>query len=136
MADQFAAVDAAAEGCDVVVAGGALAIAAHSVAERRGIGYVYPDHGPGHPHRRRGHGSPPAGPGDVTFPPRPTAPASGRPARCRLAELPTPTVQHLTPGNRRAGRPTPHDTLCSAPLYAPDTLGEHRPRTREHAATP
>ncbi|GLY20335.1 glycosyltransferase [Micromonospora sp. NBRC 101691] len=41
IADQFAAVDAAAEGCDVVVAGGALAIAAHSVAERRGIGYVY-----------------------------------------------------------------------------------------------
>ncbi|XTZ14098.1 glycosyltransferase [Micromonospora echinospora] len=41
VADQFAAVDAAAEGCDVVVAGGALAIAARSVAERRGIGYVY-----------------------------------------------------------------------------------------------
>ncbi|MFI6824590.1 glycosyltransferase [Micromonospora sp. NPDC050187] len=39
--DQFTAVGAAAEGCDVIVAGGALAIAARSVAERRGIGYVY-----------------------------------------------------------------------------------------------
>jgi vancomycin aglycone glucosyltransferase len=38
---QFAAVAAAADGCDVVVGGGALAIAAHSIAERRGIGYVY-----------------------------------------------------------------------------------------------
>ena len=41
VADQFAAVGSAAEGCDVVVGGGALAIAARSVAERRGIGYVY-----------------------------------------------------------------------------------------------
>jgi vancomycin aglycone glucosyltransferase len=38
---QFEAVHAAAEGCDVIVGGGALAIAAHSVAEQRGIGYVY-----------------------------------------------------------------------------------------------
>jgi vancomycin aglycone glucosyltransferase len=41
VADQFAAVGSAAEGCDVIVGGGALAIAAHSVAEQRGIGYVY-----------------------------------------------------------------------------------------------
>ncbi|GGK69606.1 glycosyl transferase [Sphaerisporangium melleum] len=41
VADQFAAVGAAAEGCDVIVGGGALAIAARSVAEHRGIGYVY-----------------------------------------------------------------------------------------------
>ncbi|MBB5120240.1 glycosyl transferase [Streptomyces eurocidicus] len=41
IADQFAAVGPAAEGCDVIVAGGALAIAAHSVAEQRGIRYVY-----------------------------------------------------------------------------------------------
>ncbi|MGW2384115.1 glycosyltransferase [Streptomyces sp. NPDC001658] len=41
VAAQFEAVGAAAEGCDVVVAGGGLAVAAHSVAELRGIGYVY-----------------------------------------------------------------------------------------------
>ncbi|WP_369198262.1 glycosyltransferase [Streptomyces djakartensis] len=41
VAAQFAAVRAAAEGCDVIVGGGALAIAAGSVAEERGIGYVY-----------------------------------------------------------------------------------------------
>lgn len=41
VADQFQAVRAAVEGCDVVVGGGALAIAARSVAEERGIGYVY-----------------------------------------------------------------------------------------------
>jgi vancomycin aglycone glucosyltransferase len=41
VAAQFAAVGAAADGCDVVVGGGALAIAAHSIAEHRGIGYVY-----------------------------------------------------------------------------------------------
>lgn len=41
VADQFAAVSSAAEECDVIVGGGALAIAAHSVAEQRGIGYVY-----------------------------------------------------------------------------------------------
>ncbi|MCD9194770.1 glycosyltransferase [Streptomyces albireticuli] len=41
VAAQFEAVDAAAEGCAAVVAGGGLAIAARSVAERRGIGYVY-----------------------------------------------------------------------------------------------
>ncbi|QYN39413.1 glycosyltransferase [Pseudonocardia sp. DSM 110487] len=38
---QFAAVAAAADGCDLVVGGGALAIAARSIAEHRGIGYVY-----------------------------------------------------------------------------------------------
>lgn len=41
VADQFAVVGSAAEGCDVIVAGGALAITARSVAEQRGIGYVY-----------------------------------------------------------------------------------------------
>jgi vancomycin aglycone glucosyltransferase len=41
VAAQFAAVAAAADGCDAVVGGGALAIAAHSIAEQRGIGYVY-----------------------------------------------------------------------------------------------
>uniref|UniRef100_A0AAU2K0A1 Glycosyltransferase n=1 Tax=Streptomyces sp. NBC_00049 TaxID=2903617 RepID=A0AAU2K0A1_9ACTN len=41
VADQFAAVDAAAEGCDAVVGGGALAVAARSVAEHRGAAYVY-----------------------------------------------------------------------------------------------
>ncbi|MDX2642177.1 glycosyltransferase [Streptomyces sp. PA03-1a] len=41
VAAQFEAVGAAAEGCDAVVAGGALAVAARSVAEQRGIGYVY-----------------------------------------------------------------------------------------------
>ncbi|MFG3002254.1 glycosyltransferase [Streptomyces sp. NPDC048340] len=38
---QFEAVRAASQGCDVIVGGGALAVAAHSVAEQRGIGYVY-----------------------------------------------------------------------------------------------
>src|ERR1041384_3709454 len=38
---QFTAVGEAAEGCDVIVAGGALQIAAHSIAEHRGIDYVY-----------------------------------------------------------------------------------------------
>ena len=38
---QFEAVGAAAEGCDGVVGGGGLALAAHSVAEQRGIPYVY-----------------------------------------------------------------------------------------------
>jgi vancomycin aglycone glucosyltransferase len=41
VAAQFAAVAAAADGCDLVVGGGALAIAARSIAEHRGIGYVY-----------------------------------------------------------------------------------------------
>ncbi|MEN3539674.1 glycosyltransferase [Microbispora sp. ZYX-F-249] len=41
VAVQFATVSAAAEDCDVIVGGGAMSIAAHSVAERRGIGYVY-----------------------------------------------------------------------------------------------
>ncbi|MFI2299663.1 glycosyltransferase [Actinacidiphila glaucinigra] len=41
VAAQFEAVSAAAEGCDGVVAGGALAVAARSVAEQRGIRYVY-----------------------------------------------------------------------------------------------
>ncbi|SNS40827.1 glycosyltransferase [Actinacidiphila glaucinigra] len=41
VAAQFEAVGAAAEGCDAIVAGGALAVAARSVAEQRGIAYVY-----------------------------------------------------------------------------------------------
>ncbi|MFI7040144.1 glycosyltransferase [Microbispora rosea] len=41
VAVQFATIPAAAEGCDVIVAGGAMSMAAHSVAERLGIGYVY-----------------------------------------------------------------------------------------------
>ncbi len=41
VADQFRAVQAAADGCDAVVGGGALAIAAHSVAEAAGVPYVY-----------------------------------------------------------------------------------------------
>lgn len=41
VAAQFAAVDAAAEGCDLVVGGGGLAIAAASVAEGRGARYAY-----------------------------------------------------------------------------------------------
>ncbi len=41
VAEQFRAVDAAARGCDVVVAGGALAIAARSVAEKWSLPYVY-----------------------------------------------------------------------------------------------
>ncbi|MDL4821346.1 glycosyltransferase [Actinomadura opuntiae] len=41
VADQFRAVRAAADGCDAVVGGGALAIAARSVAEALGVPYVY-----------------------------------------------------------------------------------------------
>ncbi|WP_329528114.1 glycosyltransferase [Streptomyces sp. NBC_01462] len=41
VAVQFEAVGAAAEGCDAVVAGGAPAVAARSVAERRGIGHAH-----------------------------------------------------------------------------------------------
>ncbi|WP_182873747.1 glycosyltransferase [Microbispora sp. H10670] len=46
VAVQFATIPAAAEDCDVVVAGGALSIAAHSVAERMGLGYVYASYCP------------------------------------------------------------------------------------------
>jgi len=41
VAAQFATIPAAAEGCDVIVAATALQIAARSVAEQQGIGYVY-----------------------------------------------------------------------------------------------
>lgn len=41
VAAQFEAVGRAAEGCDAIVGGGGLAIAARSVAEQRGIGYFY-----------------------------------------------------------------------------------------------
>ncbi|WP_370943139.1 glycosyltransferase [Amycolatopsis sp. cg5] len=40
VADQFTALTAAAEGCDVIVAGGYLVIAGRTVAEKLGIGYV------------------------------------------------------------------------------------------------
>ncbi|WP_432839453.1 glycosyltransferase [Dactylosporangium sp. CA-092794] len=46
VADQFAAVSAAAEGCDVIVAATALQIAARSVAELRGIPYVFAAYSP------------------------------------------------------------------------------------------
>jgi vancomycin aglycone glucosyltransferase len=41
VASQFAEIDAAADGCDVVLSAGALQFAGRSVAERRGIPYVY-----------------------------------------------------------------------------------------------
>jgi vancomycin aglycone glucosyltransferase len=69
VATQFAAVPAAAEGCDVLVAGGARQIAARSVAEQLGIAYVYTSCCPvtlPSPH----HAPPPMGP--------PTAPADNR----------------------------------------------------------
>ena len=41
VATQFATIPTAAQGCDIIVAGGALQIAARSVAEMLGIQYVY-----------------------------------------------------------------------------------------------
>jgi len=41
VATQFEVIPAAAEGCDILVGGGALQIALRSVAEQRGIAYVY-----------------------------------------------------------------------------------------------
>jgi vancomycin aglycone glucosyltransferase len=46
LAAQFAAVTEAAKGCDVLVAGGALQVAARSVAEQLGIRYVYASYCP------------------------------------------------------------------------------------------
>jgi vancomycin aglycone glucosyltransferase len=46
VATQFATIPAAAEGCDVIVAGGALQIAARSIAEQLGIAYVYASYCP------------------------------------------------------------------------------------------
>ncbi|MFF2523034.1 glycosyltransferase [Streptomyces liangshanensis] len=46
VAAQFAAVTAAARGCDAVVAGGALQFASRSVAEQLGIPYVYASYCP------------------------------------------------------------------------------------------
>jgi vancomycin aglycone glucosyltransferase len=43
---QFKTVAAAAEGCDILLAGGALQIAAHSVAEARGTRYIYASYCP------------------------------------------------------------------------------------------
>lgn len=41
VATQFETIPTAAQGCDVIVAGNALQIAARSVAEQRGIRYVF-----------------------------------------------------------------------------------------------
>lgn len=41
VATQFEVIPAAAEGCDILVGGGALQVALRSVAEQRGIPYVY-----------------------------------------------------------------------------------------------
>ncbi len=46
VADQFAAVTAAARGCDIVVAASALQVAARSVAERNGVPYVFAAYSP------------------------------------------------------------------------------------------
>ena len=46
VATQFEVIPAAAEGCDILVAGGALQIALRSVAEQRGIPYVYASYCP------------------------------------------------------------------------------------------
>ncbi|MFC4535771.1 glycosyltransferase [Sphaerisporangium dianthi] len=46
VAVQFATIPAAAEGCDVIVGGGAMSIAARSVAEQMGIAYVYASYCP------------------------------------------------------------------------------------------
>jgi len=46
VAAQFETIPAAAEGCDVIVGATALQIAARSVAEQRGIGYVYASYCP------------------------------------------------------------------------------------------
>ncbi|MEU0570997.1 glycosyltransferase [Nonomuraea sp. NPDC005983] len=43
---QFATIPAAAQGCDVIVGGGALQIAARSIAEQLGIRYVYTSYCP------------------------------------------------------------------------------------------
>lgn len=41
VAEQFATITEAARGCDVLVAGGALQVAARSITEALGIAYVY-----------------------------------------------------------------------------------------------
>jgi len=46
VATQFATIAEAAQGCDVILAGGALNIAARSIAEKMGIGYVYTSYCP------------------------------------------------------------------------------------------
>ena len=46
VATQFATIPAAAQGCDAIVGGGALSIAARSIAERMGIGYHYASYCP------------------------------------------------------------------------------------------
>jgi vancomycin aglycone glucosyltransferase len=46
VATQFTTLGPAADGCDVIVAGGALQIAAHSIAEQRGLRYVYASYCP------------------------------------------------------------------------------------------
>jgi vancomycin aglycone glucosyltransferase len=46
VATQFETISAAAQGCDIIVAAAALQIAARSVAERMGIGYVFAAYSP------------------------------------------------------------------------------------------
>lgn len=46
VATQFQVIPAAAEGCDILVGGGALQIALRTVAEQRGIAYVYASYCP------------------------------------------------------------------------------------------
>jgi vancomycin aglycone glucosyltransferase len=63
VATQFEVVPAAAEGCDILVGGGALQIALCSIAEHRGIPYVYASYCPiGLP---SSHHAPPAWQGDA-----------------------------------------------------------------------
>jgi UDP:flavonoid glycosyltransferase YjiC (YdhE family) len=68
VATQFATIPTAAQGCDVIVACGALQIAAHSIAEQLGIRYIYAAYCP--ITLPSAHHAPPALPGRT---PNPTA---------------------------------------------------------------
>jgi len=46
VATQFETIPTAAQGCDVIVAGNALQVAARSVAEQMGIRYIFAAHWP------------------------------------------------------------------------------------------
>jgi vancomycin aglycone glucosyltransferase len=63
VATQFDVIPAAAEGCDLLVGGGALQIALRSVAEQRGVPYVYASYCP--MSLPSSHHAPPAWRGDV-----------------------------------------------------------------------
>jgi vancomycin aglycone glucosyltransferase len=63
VATQFGVIPAAAEGCDVLVGGGALQIALRSVAEQRGLPYVYASYCP--VTLPSAHHAPPAWQGDA-----------------------------------------------------------------------